>query len=600
MPVVVLPDVPVPPALAGRIAEQVGPVLFRHPSGRPWLLGTGDGRRVVSARHGDVDVVVLGTAVTVDDDDLAHLVAARNSVADLDTVAAGLAEGDVLLFARQHGRMRSQAPVFLTKSLCWTIIDGVSVVSDEQTTLRDIAGLRPDPAAVASRLTNAEISHPFGLTSIWAGVETVGPGQWLDSRQDRPPARVTWWRPPGQDSSLAELAGRLGDDIVAALHRRTAAHQTVSADLSGGLDSTTLNFFLSGVGRKAHTLFLESGDIANNDHAWAGRAAAELGTDHRVVPYASLLPHLLDERTCTVTSCPEGPSLANTALGSVPLVEGVMADTATTLHLNGHAGDALFGPVSTMLWSLTHSPEKRRLRRAWRLRLLNRYPLVPTVRMLARKTSYRQDLLRIAGHPFDRRDDDVASWSRWVTLPDVHPALTEAAREHLRQAAATAADSGQAQLAGDRTAHQILQYLVAHGNAVRRMNQAAAPGAGITFDSPYLDRRIVETSLSLRIGDRTHQRPAKPLLAAARPPEMALDYFTRPDKGDYTAETFNQHKALKPLLRELFANGSALEEMGLVSGEHIVRTVDEFTVSGTSYADLDNIAFAERWLRSVR
>ena len=131
------------------------------------------------------------------------------------------------------------------------------------------------------------------------------------------------------------------------------------------------------------------------------------------------------------------------------------------------------------------------------------------------------------------------------------------------------------------------------------MNQATSPGAAMYFDSPYLDRRIVETSLSLRIGERICQYPAKPLLAAARPPAMSPDYFARPDKADYTAEVFAQHQALKPLLRGLFSDGSALAELDLVSTERVVRSIDEFTTTGSTYTDLDNIAFAERWLRSV-
>ncbi|MEU4553824.1 hypothetical protein [Micromonospora violae] len=144
----------------------------------------------MSARTGDLDIVAIGTTMTVADDDLVRLAAGHRTVTDLDTVAAGLAEGDVLVLARQHGRLRSQSPPMLTKSLCWAVVDGVHVIADE----------------------------------------------------------------------------------------------------------------------------------ANNDHIWAGRAASELDTEHRVVPYAALVPHLLDERTCTVETCPEGPSMANTAVGSVPLV----------------------------------------------------------------------------------------------------------------------------------------------------------------------------------------------------------------------------------------------------------------------------------------
>jgi asparagine synthase (glutamine-hydrolysing) len=251
-----------------------------------------------------------------------------------------------------------------------------------------------------------------------------------------------------------------------------------------------------------------------------------------------------------------------------------------------------------MLWSLVHSREKRRFHLAWRHRVANRYPLGKTLRMVARWESLGDDLARIGRSDFRLRDDDISAHSRWVPLPKVHPALTEDARQLLRQLAG-AAQREHHELSPHRTTHQILQFLVVHGNIVRRMNLAAAPSAGIHFDSPYLDRRIVEGSLSLRIGDRVRQYPAKPLLAAARPPGMSLDYFLRRDKGDYTAEVFQQHEALRPALKELFADGSALEDLGLVSVDRIMRSINEFSVDGRVYTDLVYIAFAERWLRSI-
>ncbi|MEU8177008.1 asparagine synthase-related protein [Microbispora hainanensis] len=599
MPVVVLPDIHLRPALVDKIVKHVGAVLFRHPSGSPWIIG-GDSRRSVHAGNHDIDVILIGNSATeITGSDLASLIAGKKSVAALDSAAARFAEGDLLFFARERTRMRSQAPLFLTRALCWAIVDGTPLISDDQFTIKSIAGLRPDPAVLASRLTDAEISHVFGLRSIWEGVRTVGPGEWLDSEGDRAPIRTVWWRPPQPDRSVDELADDLREAVYGALRFRTAGHQEISADLSGGLDSTTLNFFLAELGIKPHTLFLASANVANNDHRWADRAASELGADHRSVPYSSVIPYLLDERTSTVDAMPEGPSIANAVLASIPMIEEIMGDTGTTLHLNGHAGDALFGTVSTMLWSLFHSREKRRYRRTWQFRVLNRYPLGQTIRMVTRNGSYLRDLRRIARHDFAGRDEGIAGHSRWIPLPMVHPALTDTARGHLRRLAAAAVEERH-QLSDDRTVHQILSYLVAHGNAVRRMNQAATPGTGIAFDSPYLDRRVAEISLSLRIGERSHQRPAKPLLAAARPPGMSLDYFTRPDKGDYSAEVFAQHKAIKPMLRRLFADGSALEDLDLVSAECVLRLSDQFTTSGTTYTDLDNIVIAERWLRSVR
>lgn len=598
MPIVVLPDRPVPHGLAADLAATVGDVLFRHPSGNPWLVGSAEGRRVLSARSRHLDVVVVGDdSHGLDERSLSAWLAGSTSVDHLD--ASRITEGDVLLFARSHGRMRSQAPVFLTRSLCWTTIDGVPVISDEQLALQRLAALAPDPAVLASRLTDAEISLPVGLRSIWAGLHTLRPGEWLDSREASAPRAVRWWSPPAPDRSLAELTPVLSEAVEAALASRTGGRREVSADLSGGLDSTTLNFFLAGSRTRHHSLFLSSQNVANGDHVWADRAAAELGTHHVVVPYASVLPRLIDATTGTLGNTPEGPSIASVSAAAVPMLEDALAPTGSSLHLNGHAGDALFGPVTTILWSLLRSGDKGRVRQIRRQRLANRYPLVGTLRMLADRSTYADDLARVAHADFARAEPELADYSRWVAMPRVHPALTDTAREHVRELAARERDEGRGPYSPDRTLHQIVQYLSVHGADVRRVNQARTPGAGLSFDSPYLDRRVVDACLALRIGDRARQYPVKPLLAAARPTRMSLDYFTRADKGDYSAEVFAHHRAATPLLRELFASGSVLEDLGLVSAGRIMQSISEYSVDGAEYRDLDQIAFTERWLRSL-
>ncbi|MBO0922037.1 hypothetical protein J1G42_14525 [Cellulomonas sp. zg-ZUI222] len=599
MSIVVLPDRPVPPDLAAALAAQVGKVLFRHPSGNAWLVGDTGGRRVVSARVRDLDVVVTGDdAHGTDERSLRSWLEGATSVDRLD--AGRLTEGDVVLFARSHGRMRSQAPLFLTRSLCWTMVAGVPVISDEQLTLQRLAELRPDPAVLASRLTDAEISLPVGLRSIWAGVHSLRPGEWWHSLGSDAPRAVRWWSPPAPDRSLEELTDVARDAMRAALATRTDHRRDLSADLSGGLDSTTLSFFLADSGRPPHhTLFLSSQNVANGDHVWAERAASELGTNHLVLPYDSVLPRLVDATTGTLVNTPEGPSIASVSAAAVPMLEDALAGTGSSLHLNGHAGDALFGPVTTILWSLLRSGAKGRVRQVWRQRLANRYPVVGTFRTLAQRGTYADDLARVARADFDRPESELADFSRWVAMPRVHPALTGVARDHLRGLAAQEMAEGREPYSPDRTTHQIVQYLSVHGADVRRINQARTPGAGLLFDSPYLDRRIVDACLALSIDDRARQYPVKPLLAAARPAGMSLDYFTRADKGDYSAEVFSHHRAAAPMLRELFSSGSALEDLGLIDPGRIMRAVDGYSVDGAEYRDLDQIAFTERWLRSL-
>lgn len=600
MPLVALPDAPPEPSLQLRIESGVGPALLSHPSGRPWLLGSTDGRRLITADNGHITVALIGFSTSLADrGPLTARIGDKRSVDELDDVAAQFVEGDRLMFARDRRTLRSQGPVFPTRSVFWIDRGGVAIVADEQIVLRDLADLRVDEVVLASRLTNAELSYPFGIESVWDGVRTPSPGEWLRSTPGREPETVVWWRPPPAEGSVTELAPRLHDAIIDALELRIANHPVASADLSGGLDSTSLNFFLRSIRPHHHSLFLSSSNVANNDQNWAARAAEELGTDHHVHHYGSVLPALVDDRAGGVETFPEGPSVASVALAAIARIEEALSGSGTTLHLNGHAGDALFGPVSTMLWSVFHSSEPDRLRRVLRHRSINRYPLGKTLRMLARTQSYVDDLRRIERSNFASRDDGVAGFSRWAPVPNTHPALTNKVHESIRQMAARAITEHPSPLSSDRTVHQILQYLVVHASTARRMNHAVSPAAGIYFESPYLDRRIVEAAISLKIADRAYQDPAKPLLAAARPDSMSLDYFTRRDKGDYTAEVFEQHRALRPTIRDLFGNGSMLEDLGLVRPEDIMRSISDFSATGGSYTELIYIAFTERWLRSV-
>lgn len=374
MALVILPDLPLPLAWAERIEKLVGPTLYRHPSGAPWIVGDPAGRALIHARHEALDVVLTGSVIALDEEALAAKVRRVKSIDALDSVAADYVEADTLLLARQPDRLRSQAPVFQTKSLFWTNLDDITVISDDQLPLGSIAGTGIDSAVLVSRLTDAELSFPFSINSIWRDVHSLGPGEWLDSYGGRPPKRRLWWRAPEPTLSVADLASPLRASIHHAIRDRVADRGVVSSDLSGGLDSTCLTFFISEMGLGHHTIFFSSENAANNDRAWALRAAGEVGSHHIVRPYSSVILSLLNDRVASVRTLPEGPGMASVAVASIGGIEDLLQDTGSTLHLNGHGGDALFGPVSTMLWSLLHSRDKHRFQKAWNHRVTNRYP----------------------------------------------------------------------------------------------------------------------------------------------------------------------------------------------------------------------------------
>lgn len=506
----------------------------------------------------------------------------------------------MILVARDAASVRAQAPAFLTRSFFWAYVYAGWVLSDEQLPLARLLGLEIDRGVLVSRLTTAELSYPFSLHSVWRGVSTLRPGEYVKVSGSAAPKAKRFWSPPAPTHQLAELAPRLAGGLRAALEVRTAGLSAVSTDLSGGLDSTTLSFYVAEGAARQHTFFLRSTTNGNNDELWAMRAAREINSHHLVAPYQDAMSSVAGDDLIVLDRFPEGPSLTSASAAATPWIASHLEPTGSTLHLNGHGGDALFGPVSTMLWSLVHSRTPRRLRRALRHCALNRIPLRAAATMLLHRGGVRADLARLANRSFAQPRYPQAEYAHWVVTPLLHPALTDEARAEFTRRVRAEAGGDLQEFSPDRTIHQIVQFLTVHGTDVRRMNHVMGSDASVYFDSPYLDLRVVGPALALSISDRACQYPVKPLLAAGRPDTMSIAYFLRRDKSDYSGETFREHDSQRERIRSLFSDGSELENMGLISAPEFLRSLKAYSPDGQSYIDITYLEIAERWLRSMK
>lgn len=598
MAIFILPDTPRPSTFVRTLGAIVGPVLRQHPSGNPWIMGSPGRRQQIYAANRNVEVLVIGHS-NITEGNLSVSLSQARRVRDLDALAESLAEFDTLILARDCDSIRAQAPAFHTRSFFWTNTATGSILSDEQLPLARLNGLTLEPGVFVSRLSDAELSAPFATHTVWQGVESLGAGEYLTVRGRAAPERRLWWVPPSPTYRLAELGPVVAAGIREAISARTVGAKVISTDLSGGLDSTTLSFYAAECAATHHTFFMSSTRIGNHDREWASRAAEELGSMHLVAPYQDAMATLGNHGIVTLERFPEGPSMMSASAAAAPWIAQKLRGTGSTLHLNGHGGDALFGPVSTMLWSLVHSRTPDRLRRALRHCALNRIPLRAALKMLTHRGSLSSDLARLSQHDFDQPKHPQEEYSRWVVTPHVHPAITASTREEFTRLISREARRSIREFSPDRTVHQIVQFLSVHGSDVRRMNQAMGPDASLYFDSPLLDLRIVKPALALNIAERAYQYPAKPLLAAARPPTMSIDYFLRRDKGEYSAEAFDDHRAQRERVRSLFADGSELETSGIICRTDLLRSLDAYSQDGQQYMDVSYLELGERWLRSL-
>ena len=624
MAFVVHPDAPVSTRTESSLRRAGMTLLVAHESGHPWVYtddvsprGSQRATEDAEGRGHDAMMQVRGPAVNAvfighgfeverlaqERTSLEKEVARAERVEDLDPAARALF-GSCVMLASAGGVTRSQGTVSGTSALFRGQVRGVPVASDHPGILRAVVGGSVSTAELVLRMSNMEGHHPFTSSSIWDSVHEVPPGSWLRCGSDHTTTVEQWWSPPDPLEAIETLAPVLNRAVGRATARAASTATGLSADLSGGLDSTTLCFFLFEPRNDLHTVFLSSGKAGNTDSHWSARAASELGSAHHVLPYHGAPDEHERSGSDLFEALPEGPSSAANYLRTVHQLKTHLAGIAPVTHINGHGGDELFGPMTAMPWSLVRSRSRRRFRTLRAFRKVNKKSLRDTLTLLGTRGDPRSDLLENVTSGFAHEHDPYAHGARWTPFVRLPDALSDRARDLAGDHVRRLAGNDHLNLRRDRTVHQMLEAVRFHGSLVRRMNQISRAershgGTDIHFSSPFLDREVVEAGLGLKIEDR-FSGGVKPLLARARPEKMPDDYFHRRDKGEYSPEMFAEYKAQRDRIRADFADGSLLEDMGIIDPAGLRRQIERYSPNGDSPEQVMQIHTVERWLRAAR
>ncbi|MCP2276194.1 asparagine synthase-related protein [Nocardia amikacinitolerans] len=100
----------------------------------------------------------------------------------------------------------------------------------------------------------------------------------------------------------------------------------------------------------------------------------------------------------------------------------------------------------------------------------------------------------------------------------------------------------------------------------RRIFQAA----NVALETPYLDDRVVETALAVRLRDCGHPGRYKPLLTEAMTGIVPQLNLARSTKGEFSAETYLGLRRHRAKLLDLL-DSSVLAERGLVDQDALRR-----------------------------
>ncbi len=383
----------------------------------------------------------------------------------------------------------------------------------------------PDPAALCHVLTLGYCPAP---TTVWKGIRKLGPAQYFEWSPGRHAPEVrSWWNPPearAHEQSLgtrsdAQTGDQTGAEFLELFTRVTNEHllsdTPVSLLLSGGIDSSAVAAALahSGVTLPCLTLGL-SGD--DDESTAAASTAVHLGMPHRTARLdASEIPQLLR----TVARDFDEPQ------GFGALLTMTQVARATRAHgpvvITGDGGDEAFGGYA---WHRTSST-------------------TPAASALT-----RSHLAAIVSQPNATADQRRAALAELATcspthahlvsvMPRFHPAeaaalLAPLSPEYNEETyAAWLAPHDRPGLSPIRRRQRLDLFGFCPGSILPKLDRATM-ACGLELRAPFLDRRILEWSLSRpESPDESAPAGAKAILRRFLQKRVPPGVLTRPKQG---------------------------------------------------------------------
>lgn len=564
---------------------------IRHPSGRPWIAGHWDDLRTASAGQNALTLIGLSD---VTDRGLESTLTRLRSVEHLDHVLPDW-RGSFHTIASIDERLRIQGTAYGVRRIYYTTVDGVVVAADRAATLARLTGADVDPRALATRLM---FPTPYPLTDspMWTGVHAVRPGRYLTlAHRDPRPRQVRWHRPPEPVVPLAPGARAVRTELAAAVALRTRGGGLVSADLSGGFDSTSVAFLAARDLRPDDLVLCTGADHTTDDALWARRAAAHLpGVDHDLYPpeeWGLFYEGLVDERDRFDNPC----GIVTTRHRTTASVRR-MAARGSRLHLTGIGGDHLFLGFPAHYHSLLLTRPWLSAQRLRGYRALFSWPWRDVLSALGDRRSFRRAFAGI-----DPRDTTAHELSTvrlaWQYRPRTAAWLTDDCVDLITEALAAAAPDLEP-LAPTRGRHLELEAIDLTTRDMAAWHDVHR-AAGVPIALPYFDDHVVTSALSVRPQDRTSPFAYKGLLTTAMRGVVPEDVLARRTKATGSAASAGGLRRHREALTALW-DDSALARAGLVDTDRLRRICAVPDSPELAEAGLSATLAAELWLRGAR
>ncbi|MEU4801830.1 albusnodin/ikarugamycin family macrolactam cyclase [Actinosynnema sp. NPDC023587] len=409
--------------------------------------------------------------------------------------------------------------------------------------------------------------------------------------------------PPDEALSPDDWARRLGaalDDAVAA---RMSGTEVVTADFSGGLDSTSIALLAADHRPGPLPVFTyHHPDVPADDLDHAIRNA-ESARDLRlrvVRGAADTLPY----QDLAAAPATDLPDFAAAVHRRNRLRLRRVAEEGSRAHLGGEGADALLVAPPSYLGDLAGAGRVRRLlaeSHAW-AKLRQDSPTRVVNRALALSRTSMRRALRAFARQVRQGDARQPAWVdaiSWWPGPGLETHwLTDAARRTLvdfvGDHAASAPDTAQPGVADFTAWHDLRR-----SGAVQRQLGELAREYDVRPRAPFLDNDVIRACTAGPAHRRAAGTAVKPLLRAALRGRVPASAIERRTKGNYLGEEYRGLRLAAPALRAALRE-SRLADLGLVEPREVVASVDQAAAGASApLPALNRLIAYDLWLRSV-
>ncbi|WP_245572517.1 albusnodin/ikarugamycin family macrolactam cyclase [Actinokineospora enzanensis] len=484
-----------------------------------------------------------------------------------------------------------------------TWADGGMHWSSSARALASLKGSRVDVDRLAAWLIAPGVPTLWGVRSAFADVSLLPPGYRVTLTANGSVDRQPVWRPqPRAGDHLARLRAELSSAVAV----RVDAAASPTADLSGGLDSTSLVVLAAerlAPERSITGVTLHPrGNTTDGDARYAREAGGTPGVYHRWLSLGSEhMPYSLLDVPAT-----DEPAPSTIGYASFSARLGWLRDQAKTdSHMTGDGGDGLLCTPALFLADLIRA---RRYGRAtvetMRWARLNRRsvsPLLRSARRVARTTpasaldAWANALSAIGqSAPTVKLGHGDVAWFPPVSPP---PWATDSLWERVAMAAAAVPGSDDTREWPDWTTRRLAEVMADTGRTARADVDIAAH-AGVPLHNPFLDSRLLDACLSMPTDERPGPSDYKPVLRRALADLLPESIAGRVSKGDQTADYYQGLRANRAAIEDM-AHGR-LAALGLVDPTMVRQLVTRAaTGMPDAYGMVEPFVSAEVWLCAV-